>query len=133
MKTRNIKKRVTIITVVLSVIVVSAFLVPRYGWKLFGFQFCENPSAIAILDIVVTDDFVGLRGDIYSSAVSYVGYTYNIKGNSLYVGLKYNLLLGFFHRDGSFDIRIPVDKNTIDKVILTGGESEKTVYEKGDT
>jgi len=59
-------------------------------------------------------------------------FTYKIEGAALYVGMKYNLLLGFFNRDGAFNVRIQIDTKTVDKIIIMGNQSEKTIYEKGD-
>jgi len=122
------KKLFIILGVVFLIIALAAYPISRYGWKLFGFTLCDTTAFATSVDI--DDNFVYLKGYTASSAAAFVGYTYRIKDNTLYVGMKYNILLGFTDRDGSFDIKIPIDNKTIDKIIIKGGSYEEVIYEK---
>jgi len=125
------RKRRAILLALLLLVPVFAFCASRHAWRLFGFHFCANPHSIQVADIVIDSDnnTVELRGDTAASAPAFVGFTYKIEGGTLYVGVKYNLLLGFSDRDGRFDIRIPTAA-AIDKIVMLNGRAEETIYER---
>ncbi|MCL1865852.1 MAG: hypothetical protein FWF82_00405 [Oscillospiraceae bacterium] len=129
MKKSKSKKIIIIVASVVVLLIVSVYPMARYGWKMSGVLLCESPSSVIVSSVSVGDDSVTLKGNTTSSATAFVGYIYETKDNTLYVGLKYNLLFGFSDRDGSFDISIPVGDG-IDKVVIKGGTAEEIVYEK---
>ena len=131
----NIKKTILVIIFILFFVSIACYFVPRYGWKLFGFKFCADPSTIAVTNITIdyNEDFVELIGyDVYSSASAYVGTIHKLNGATLFVGMKFNFILGFFNRVGEFGVHIPVDTQKIEKIILKGNQAEITIWEKGD-
>jgi len=123
-------KIIIILSAALLVIALAAYPIPRYGWKLFGFSLCDSPSSVMVFDVDVSSDSVRLKGGTTSSATAFVGYVYKIKDNTLYIGMKYNLLLGFTDRIGDFDIQIPIGSDSFEKIVIKGGSSEEVIFEK---
>ena len=82
------KKIFKIVAVALSILLILQlviFLTARYGWKLYGFDMCESPNVLYVETVYVTDDTVHIVGNTSSSATSYIGYTYEIKNNILFI------------------------------------------------
>lgn len=64
---------------------------------------------------------------------SFVGYHAEIVDGVLYVGFKYNKLLGVWIYDkGDFQITIPVDKS-INAVCMKAGDNEYQIWPEQDT
>lgn len=116
--------------VLLTVLVLQSviFLTARYGWKLYGFDMCESPYVLCIETVYVTDETVNIVGNTSSSATSYVGYTYKIKDNILYVGIKQNLLFGFNNRNGGYSFKIEDDFKNIESIYLVNEKQEKCIW-----
>jgi hypothetical protein len=121
--------QIKVLVAILLVIVVT-FVGCRYGWRLFGFYACDNPNSIFTDNIKIEDNSVFLSGDTSQSAPAYVGYIYEILDGNLYIGLKYNLLFGFFDRLGRFNIQITCDTSQIKKIYLKNGSTEKLIWGK---
>lgn len=125
------KKIFKIVAVVLSILLIlqlGIFLTARYGWKLFGFNMCESPKILCIETVYVTDKTVHIVGNTSSSATSYIGYTYEIKDNALYLGIKQNLLFGFNNRNGGYSFAIEDDFENIESVYLVNETEEKCIW-----
>ena len=125
------KKIFKIVAVVLSILLILQlviFLTARYGWKLFGFDMCESPNVLYVETVYVTDDTVHIVGNTSSSATSYIGYTYEIKNNILYLGIKQNLLFGFNNRNGGYSFIIEDDFKSIESVCLVNKKEEKCIW-----
>lgn len=110
------------------------FVSCRHGWRLFGFSKCESPQILHPQIVYVTDNDVRVIGSIGNSASAYVGNTYKIKDNVMYIGIKQNLLVGFYERIGDYDFTIEEDMSQIEKIYLTKGNSEtdKCIWELED-
>lgn len=119
-----------IVVLILALSIVS-FLGAKDGWRLFGTQLCTDPEKIAIQGYHIQGDQVLMRGLIADSSASFVGYTSYQVGSKLYIGLKYNYLLGFFKRNGRFDIQLSVNlDNPVEEVYLVGsGKSRLIQYD----
>ncbi|MDF2541550.1 MAG: hypothetical protein K0S47_1268 [Herbinix sp.] len=100
----------TILLIVLSTIIfiITVFVIGRYGWRLFGFSMCSG--TVFCTDVSVDDGVVALKGSTADSISSYVGYKYKIEDGNLYIGVKYNILIGIIGRDGAFDIKINTEE-----------------------
>ena len=125
------KKIFRIVAIVLSSLLILQlviFLSARYGWKLFGFDMCESPKVLCIETIYVTDETVHIVGNTSSSATSYIGYTYEIKDNVLYLGIKQNLLFGFNCRNGNYSFVIEDDFKNIESIQLINKKHEKCIW-----
>lgn len=125
------KKIFKIVAIVLSILLIlqlAIFLTARYGWKLFGFNMCENPSVLCVETVYVTDETVHIVGNTSSSATSFVGYTYKIKDDVLYLGVKQNLLFGFNNRNGGYSFAIEDDFKNIESVYLVNENEEKCIW-----
>ena len=125
------KKIFRIVAIVLSSLLILQlviFLSARYGWKLFGFNMCESPKVLCIETVYVTDDTVHIVGNTSSSATSYIGYTYEIKDNVLYLGIKQNLLFGFNYRNGNYSFVIEDDFKNIESIQLINKKDEKCIW-----
>ena len=129
----NTKKIILVVVLILLFVSMATYFAPRYGWRLFGFRYCADPSTIFVdrISIDYNDDFIELFGDTSSSAAAYVGAFHKLDGNTLYVGMKYNYLTGFTNRDGRFVVHIPIDTEKIERIMLKGNQSEKHIWTKG--
>ncbi len=125
------KKVFQIIAIVISIIIVLQlviFLTARYGWRLHGFDMCESPHVLCVEAVHVTNKTVHIVGNTSSSATSYIGYTYKIKDNKLYVGIKQNVLFGFHNRNGEYSFVLEDDFEKIESVYLINKEEEKCIW-----
>lgn len=118
-----IKKMLLIILMILFLFF-ALFLIARYGWRLFGFSACSN--TVMCTEVSVENGEVHIEGGTWDSISSCVGYIYRIEDGSLYVGTKYNVFLGFFRRDGGFNIRFQ-PKEAFRNIYFKGSNG---VYEK---
>jgi hypothetical protein len=127
------EKKLVFIVSIISVILITLYYIPRYGWKLYGFKYCSNPSMIFVSGITINSNekFVKIFGNTSSSSVAYVGTIHKLDGSILYIGIKYNSMFGFLKRNGDFDIKIIINTNDIEKIIIRGNQEDKTIYEKG--
>lgn len=128
------KKALKIIAfIILGIIILNlvVFVTSRHGWRLFGFSKCERPRTLHPRIVYVTDDDVRIVGSISSSASAYVGNTYKVKDNAMYIGIKENILFGFYERIGDYDFTIEQDMSQIEKIYLTEGnpETDKCIWE----
>lgn len=117
-------------TIVVLCFILLLFIGPRYGWRLFGFNACVDPTAIITYDINVSDDHVNIKGFTSQSAPSFVGYVYKIENDNIYVGLKYNTLFGFIRRNGEFDINVKCDTSNLSGIYFKNGNGKKVIWEK---
>ncbi len=125
------KKVFKIVAVVLSILLILQLVIfsaARYGWKFFGFDMCENPNVLCIETVYVTDEAVHIAGNTSSSATAYIGYTYEIKEDVLYLGIKQNLLFGFTNRNGGYSFTIEDDFENIKSVYLVNKNEEKCIW-----
>ena len=125
------KKIFKIFAVILSILLILQlviFLTARYGWKLLGFDMCESPNVLCVETVYVTDEKVNIVGNTSSSATSYIGYTYEIKDNVLYLGIKQNLLFGFNNRNGGYSFVIEDDFKNIESIQLINKKEEKCIW-----
>ncbi|MBE7023454.1 MAG: hypothetical protein IJ285_05005 [Clostridia bacterium] len=114
---------------VIVLVCIFVFLGARYGWRLFGFKMCESPKVVYVDTIYVTDKNVSVCGNTASSASAYVGFTYKVRDDALYLGIKQNLLLGFLERYGGFSFKIEDDFSDLKAVFVTNGEESKQVWD----
>jgi hypothetical protein len=125
---KKIFKIVAIVFFILLILQIAIFLTARYGWKLFGFDMCESPNVLCVETVYVTDETVNIVGNTSSSATSYIGYTYEIKDNILYLGIKQNLLFGFNNRNGGYSFQIEDDLQDIESICLVNEKEEKCIW-----
>lgn len=85
------------------------FFTARYVWKLAGFSACVTAR---IESVSVENDCVEIEGSwpgLFPE--SFVGYHTEIKDGAVYVGFKYNRLLGVWIYDkGDFKVKIPTNQ-----------------------
>ncbi|NLM50583.1 MAG: hypothetical protein GX196_06495 [Clostridiaceae bacterium] len=119
-----------IVIVLLLILNFLVYTTARYGWKLFGFKYCQDVGILHVKEIVLDEDYIILRGNIGASTPAFVGYIYKIEDGKLYVGLKYNLLFGFKERLGNFEVAVNANKNDISEIYLKDKDKEKLIYKK---
>jgi hypothetical protein len=127
------KKIVKIILVVILIIIglqATLFVGARYGWRLFGFEFCQPASSLYINKIVINDNNIEIQGGTSYSAPAYVGYIDEISENTLYIGMKYNLLFGLSNRIGNYNIRIDCNTKNISKICFKDKTGFKVIWDK---
>jgi hypothetical protein len=121
--------RIIIITLLVLICVNSIiFLWARHGWRLWGFKDCGYPSGIYIKELIVNEDHILIKGSTGASAGAYVGYITEISDRKLYIGLKYNVLFGFLKQNGSFDYKIPFDRQRIDEIYLANEIEKRLIW-----
>ena len=103
--------------------------IARYGWKLRGFDMCERPETLFVYAVDVQERSVRISGDTSSSASAYVGYTYVMQDDILYVGIKQNILLGFPRRIGAYDFTIRDDFSNLQAVYLRDATDTKCIWQ----
>ena len=89
---------------------------------------CESPKVLCVETVYVTDETVHIVGNTSSSATSYIGYTYEIKDNVLYLGIKQNLLFGFNNRNGGYSFVIEDDFKNIESIQLINKKDKKCIW-----
>ena len=119
---RFMKKRNRLLLVFSGILIgiVLIFTVARYGWRFFGFSMCNN-MYVGVLD--VGEDRVFFESSCQSTDFPsvFIGYKAELKGDKLFIGVKYNLLLGILPKDdtkGCFSV--PIDRK-INQIIRKGG------------
>ena len=119
-------KKILIVLLCLAVLLITVFLIGRYGWKLGRFNACETAG---IEQVNVEEGHVRIRGFYPGSFPGgFLGYHAEQEGNTLYVGFKFSALFGIFDT-GDFDITIPT-KGTVTQVVVKSGDHEYTVWPK---
>ena len=117
-------KKILIILLCIAALLITVFMIGRYGWKLGGFNACESAG---IEQVNVEEDHVRIRGFYPGSFPrGFLGYHAEQEDNTLYVGFKFSALFGMFET-GDFDITIPT-KGTVTQIIVKSGEHEYTVW-----
>ena len=121
-------KQIFIILLCMAVLLVTVFLIGRYGWKLGGFHACETAG---IEQVNVEEDHVRIRGFYPGSfPTGFLGYHAEQVDHTLYVGFKFSALFGIFET-GDFDITIPT-KGTVTQIVVKSGDHEYTVWPQKD-
>ena len=125
---KKIFKIVATSLAILLILKLAIFLTARYSWKIFGFDMCESPNVLCVETVYVTDETVHIVGNTSSSATAYIGYTYEIKDNVLYLGIKQNLLFGFNNRKGGYSFVIEDEFKNIESIQLVNKNEEKCIW-----
>jgi len=121
-------KQLFIILLCMAVLLITVFLIGRYGWKLGGFDACETAG---IEQVNVEEDHVRIRGFYPGSFPrGFLGYHAEQVDHTLYVGFKFSALFGIFET-GDFDITIPT-KGTATQIVVKSGDHEYTVWPQKD-
>ncbi len=127
------KRKVTRVLALFAAVVVlcvAAFLGARYGWRLAGFSACRTAR---IESVSVEPGCVKIEGGwpgVFPE--SFIGYHAEVVDGALYVGFKYNKLLGVWIYDkGNFEIEIPVE-DPIHAVYMKSGDNEYQIWPTQD-
>lgn len=128
MRIKKIFKSFMILFLVVFAIIVIATN-SRYLWKLFGYSMCEEIENITIYSI--SKDNINQEINIKGSGIGadgfFSGFSYNIEGDTLYVGLKYNKYFGYERKTKQFDIQVPCRVIEIKNIYLVDGVNEKKI------
>ena len=119
-------KRVLTLFAAVVVLWVAVFFGARYGWRLAGFSFCRTAR---IESVSVETDRVMIEGGwpgVFPE--SFIGCHAEVIDGTLYVGFKYNKLLGVWIYDkGDFQIEILVEEQ-IHAVYMKAGDNEYQIW-----
>ena len=119
-------KRILILFAAVVALWVAVFFGARYGWRLAGFSFCRTAQ---IESVSVETDCVKIEGSwpgVFPE--SFIGYYAEVVDGTLYVGFKYNKLLGVWIYDkGDFQIEVPVE-GQIHAVYMKSGDNEYQIW-----
>lgn len=119
-------KRIMIAFAAAVALWVAVFLGARYGWRLAGFSACRT---VRIESVSVETDCVKIEGGwpgVFPE--TFVGYHAEIVDGALYVGFKYNKLLGVWIYDkGDFQIEVPAEQ-PINAVYMKAGDDEYQIW-----
>ena len=117
------KKFVKIIMIIVAVLLIM-FLLGRFGWKIGGFDACQNAG---IDSVEVSEHAIRMTGFYLGSfPEGFCGYYAKEQDGKLYVGFLFSAVFGFF-QTGDFDITIPV-KGEVDEVIVKTRTGERSVW-----
>ena len=117
------KKFVKVIMIIVAALLI-IFLLGRFGWKIGGFDACQNAG---IDSVEVSEHAVHMTGFYPGSfPEGFCGYYDKEQDGKLYVGFRFSAVFGMFE-SGDFDITIPV-KDEIDEVIMKTRMGERTVW-----
>ena len=119
-------KRVLALFAAVVALWVAVFFGARYGWRLAGFSACQ---AAMIESVCVETDCVKIEGGwpgVFPE--SFIGCHAEVVDGTLYVGFKYNKLLGVWIYDkGDFQIEIPVE-GQIHAAYMKAGDNEYQIW-----
>lgn len=119
-------KRILILFAAVVALWVAVFFGARYGWRLAGFSACQTAQ---IESVRVETDCVKIAGSwpgVFPE--SFIGCHAEVVEGALYVGFKYNKLLGVWIYDkGDFQIEIPVE-GQIHAVYMKSGDNEYQIW-----
>ena len=91
-------KRIISIFLILLLILAAIFALGRYGWKLLGFQVCEEAG---IESVEVGSSTVKIKGFSPGSfPEGFCGYYAEEQDGRLYVGFAFSAVFGFFDNTG---------------------------------
>lgn len=128
MKKASVKRAAALLLTGL-LLLLTAFLAGRYGWRLFGFSAC---SWAGIDGVVVEAAQVRITGFYPGSfPQGFLGYHAEQVDDTLYVGFKFSGLFGIFET-GDFDVTIPLE-GEIRRVVLKTGDGGRQLWpEEGE-
>ena len=113
-----------LVPLILAIILVSVFLIGRFGWKLGGFRFCGGAG---IERVSVEENQVRICGHYPGFfGKGFLGYHAEQIDSTLYVGFKFSGLFGIFET-GTFDITIPTD-GTVEQIVVKTGKYEYPLW-----
>ena len=120
---KKLKKILTVLLII-AALLMAVFCAGRYGWKLGGFNACQDAG---ITSVEVKDKSVRIKGFYpYSFPEGFCGYYAKEQDGKLYVGFRFSSVFGFFET-GDFDVTIPI-KGDITDVIKKTSTSEITIW-----
>lgn len=125
------KKRKKLIIKIAGILIgiVLIFIVARYSWRLFGFSMCNDDKWIEILDMREDKISFKVTNNLHSIPGSFIGYKAEQKGDTLYIGVKFNTLLGVLPKDkGTGYFTVPID-GEVNKIIRKGSK-ETIIWER---
>ena len=127
-QSKSVPARIITALAITAVVLLSIFLIGRYGWKLGGFRACQSAG---IESVEVGENAVHLVGfDPGSFPEGFCGYYAEEKDGRLYVGFRFSAVFGFFET-GDFDVTIPV-KGEINGVVVKTGTGEYSIWNAED-
>ena len=131
----GIKRMIKSIIIIIAVFLViyMAIFNSKYVWRLFGFMACEEPKNV-IIRMINTDNVTGdihIRGEVNEIEKYYTGYTKNIQGDVMRIGLKFNKFYGYEYKDNNFDLTIPCGNKNVKTVYLTNGVEDIKIWPVG--
>ena len=118
------------IFLVLIILYTLLFFSGRYAWRMRGFNGCTDIRTYDVTIENMQEDKFLLETHTFDSISAYVGNFYKIEGNRLYLGVKYNNLLGFTQRIGNGSFEIPCDTKIINEIIVKDFKEEEVVWRK---
>jgi hypothetical protein len=115
------------VIIILSLLILTSVSID-YGWRLFGFNACTTgfPS---VTEVKVNDDVLKIKGTTFYSGDHYIGYISEIKDDTLYLGIRYQLFT-VFHKGGSFNIEFPLQDVDLKEVYIKGRNSKELIWRK---
>lgn len=127
-QSKSVPARILTALAITAVVLLSIFLIGRYGWKLGGFRACQSAR---IESVEVGENAVHLTGfDPGSFPEGFCGYYAEEKDGTLYVGFRFSAVFGFFET-GDFDVTIPVT-GEINEVVVKTGTGEHSIWNAED-
>ena len=120
----SVMKKIIKVIMIIVVVLLIIFLLGRFGWKIGGFDVCQDAG---VDSVEVSERAVRMTGFYPGSfPEGFCGYYAKEQDGKLYVGFRFSAVFGMFE-NGNFDITIPV-KGEIDEVIVKTRMGERSVW-----
>ena len=88
---------------------------------------CENPANYIYTDLVVEEDSVTITFDSPTSNEVFSDYEYHIEDNTLYIGVRYSMVIIGNESSSRKTVTIELDEE-VDKIVLKGNNEEVIIY-----
>lgn len=118
-------KRTVTGMLIAAAILLTVFLMGRYGWKLFGFGLCQSAGIESVKVGQNTVQITGFYPGVFSKG--FCGYYAQEQEGRLYVGFRFSALFGLFET-GHFQTTIPVE-GEISQVLIKTHNQEYLIWD----
>jgi len=119
--------------VIAMICLIITFLFAKYCWSEFlGFNTCESVLDVSAYNVIIDEnnEIIDISGKTATGNSGFSGYVYEVKGNKLFVGIRKNIINGFFDRKSYFDLKIACDAKRIDEIVFFDGKKERLVWKR---
>lgn len=115
---------------IIGALIIVALLLVIFGWKLFGFTFCDNPNDVLVTYNEVEANKYEVKMTTSSSYLDYKGSVYKYEDGVLYVGANFGINIKD-NPKGSGSIVVETDDEFY-KIVIKGSLEERVILLEED-